>query len=204
MRLRDSLKAARLRAIRRVLAMRRPTSQVNESGLQARQESLDQIALRDARVYDIPDLAELHVTAWNDAYAPLMTGPSVEIREMQWQQAFDKPGDWFCYVLTRPDGELVGFAKGVIRGDHEIPGELNKLFLARDYQRLGLGRRLVGAVVRQFRSRGLTAMAAYVDPRNPSCGFFERLGGTWLLEPDGETNFSWYVWRDLEVLDRGA
>ena len=204
MRLRDSLKAARLRAIRRVLAMRRPTSQVNEFGVQARQESLDQFTLREARSSDIPDLAELHVTAWNDAYAPFMTGPSVEIREMQWQQAFEKPGDWFCYVLARPDGQLVGFAKGVIREDHEIPGELNKLFLARDYQRLGLGRRLVGAVVRQFRSLGLTAMAAYVDPRNPSCGFFERLGGTWLVEPDGETNFSWYVWRDLDGLDRGA
>ena len=203
MRLRDSLRAAGFRAVRRVLAQRRPTHRTNASGLRSRGESLDEFTLREARLEDIHDLAELHVTAWNDAYAPLMTGPSVEIRELQWQQAFDKPGDWFCYVLTRPDGQLVGFAKGVVRENHKIPGELNKLFLARDYQRLGLGRRLVGEVARRFRSAGLTAMAAYVDPRNPSCGFFERLGGTWLIEPDGETNFSWYVWRDLDRLDRG-
>jgi GNAT superfamily N-acetyltransferase len=102
--------------------------------------------------------------------------------------------------MTRPDGQLVGFAKGVFRRDHEIPGELNKLFLAREYQRLGLGRRLVGEVAHRFLDAGIHAMAAYVDPRNPSCGFFERIGGRWLIEPDGETNFSWYVWQDLAPL----
>ena len=45
-------------------------------------------------------------------------------------------------------------------------------------------------------------MAAYVDPRNPSCGFFERLGGRWLVEPEGYVNFSWYIWRDLLLLER--
>lgn len=200
MRLRDSLRAAGFRAFRSVLAQRRPTHKANESGVRARRESLDEFSIREARVEDIPELAELHVTTWNDAYAPIMTGPSAEIREMQWRQAFEKPGDWFCLLLVRPDQQLVGFAKGIIRHDHQIPGELNKLFLARDYQRLGFGRRLVGEVAARFRGAGIHAMAAYVDPRNPSCGFFERLGGTWLIEPSGETNFSWYVWLDLTPL----
>ncbi len=201
MRLRDSLKAYGFRTIRGALTLRRPTARDNASGLFARQESLADFTIRDARVDDISDLAELHVRAWDDAYAPLLTGPSVEIREMQWRQAFEKPGDWFGLVLTRPGGDLVGFAKGIFRRDHEIPGELNKLFLARDYQRVGLGRRLVREVARRFRGAGVTAMAAYVDPRNPSCGFFERIGGRWLIEPDGQTNFSWYVWQDLTALD---
>lgn len=202
MRLRDSLRAATFRTFRRALTFRRPTASSNEQALQARHESLDQFNLRQVRPEDIPDLAELHVTAWNDAYAPLMTGPSVEIREMQWKQAFEKPADWFCYVLTGSEGELIGFAKGVFRQDHEIPGELNKLFLARDYQRLGLGSRLVGEVARRFLAANVSSMAAYVDPRNPSCGFFERLGARWLIEPDGEVNFSWYVWDDLATLER--
>ena len=182
MSLRDSLKAAGLRTIRRALSLRRPTPQANRSGLAARQESLDEVTLRELRVEDIPDLAELHVSAWNDTYAPLMTGPSVEIREMQWRQAFEKPADWFCLVLVNSEGRIIGFAKGGFRRDHEIPGELNKLFLAREYQRLGLGRRLMGEVARRFGSAGVSSMAAYVDPRNPSCGFFEHLGGRWLIE----------------------
>jgi hypothetical protein len=66
---------------------------------------------------------------------------------------------------------------------------------------MGLGRRLVKEVTHRFRSAGINVMAAYVDPRNPSCGFFERIGGRWLIEPDGQTNFSWYVWSDLTVLE---
>jgi hypothetical protein len=59
---------------------------------------------------------------------------------------------------------------------------------------------MVQSVVQRFLQSGVTAMAAYVDPRNPSCGFFERIGGNWLIEPDGHVNFSWYVWRDLASL----
>jgi GNAT superfamily N-acetyltransferase len=131
-----------------------------------------------------------------------MTGPPVSVRAHQWHQAFERPESWFCYLLERPDGELIGFTKGVFQLGHEIPGELNKLFLTRDYQRMGLGRRLVGQVVQRFLGAGVSAMKAYVDPRNPSCGFFERLGAHRLIEPDGHVNFSWYIWHDLPVLAR--
>ena len=97
---------------------------------------------------------------------------------------------------------MIGFTKGVFRPEHEIPGELNKLFLGRDYQRMGLGRRLVGQVVQRFLTAEVSKMAAYVDHRNPSYGFFERLGDQWLIEPDGHVNFSWYVWSDLPMLAR--
>jgi ribosomal protein S18 acetylase RimI-like enzyme len=187
-----------------VLALRRPSARANTRALRARHESLEALALREALSSDIPALAALHVATWNDTYAPLMTGPAVAVREQQWRQAFERKDGWFCYVLARPDGSLIGFTKGVVRPEHEIPGELNKLFLARDYQRMGLGRRLVGRVAKRFLAAGVSAMAAYVDPSNPSCGFFERLGARWLIEPDGRVNFSWYVWTDLLELARAC
>src|SRR5215470_17352677 len=141
MTLRDTVRAVRFRAARRMLALRRPSGRANARALGARQESLDGLILRDALAGDIPALAALHVTTWNDTYAPLMTGPPVAVREQQWRQAFEQPDGWFCCVFARPDGELVGLTKGVFRPEHEIPGELNKLFLAREYQRMGLGRR---------------------------------------------------------------
>ena len=202
MTVRDSLRAAGFGTIRWMLALRRPSARANTRALRTRQESLDGLRIRDAVAGDIPLLAALHVATWNDTYAPLMTGPAVGVREQQWRQAFEHQESWFCYVVTRSDGALIGFTKGVFRPDHEIPGELNKLFLARDYQRMGLGRRLVGEVVQRFLRVGVPAMAAYVDHRNPSCGFFERLGAQWLIEPDGHVNFSWYVWKDLPALAR--
>jgi GNAT superfamily N-acetyltransferase len=185
-----------------MLALRRPSAHANTCALRARLESLEGLTLRDAVASDVPALAALHVATWNDTYAPLMTGPAVAVREQQWRQAFAQPESWFCYVVARPDGALIGFTKGAFRPEHEIPGELNKLFLAREYQRMGLGRRLVGQVVQRFLRAGVSAMAAYVDPRNPSCGFFERLGAHWLIEPNGQVNFSWYVWNDLPMLAR--
>ncbi len=200
MNVRDRARAAGFRTLRRMLALRRPSPDGNARALRDRRESLEGLILREAVAGDIPALAALHVATWNDTYAPLMTGPPAAVREQQWRQAFDRPDDWFCHLLARPDGALIGFAKGVFRPGHDIPCELNKLFLARDYQRLGLGRRLVGRAVQRFLGAGASAMAAYVDPRNPSCGFFERLGARWLIEPDGRVNFSWYVWQDLPDL----
>ena len=46
------------------------------------------------------------------------------MREQQWRQAFEQPEGWFCYVLARPDGSLIGFTNGRFRPEHEIPGEL--------------------------------------------------------------------------------
>lgn len=168
--------------------------------LRARSESLDALTMRPAVPADIAALAALHVATWNDTYAPMMTGPPLPVREQEWRRAFADPTGWFCYVLARPDDSLIGFTKGAVRPNHEIPGELNKLFLARAYQRMGLGRRLLGQVVHRFLEADVTAMAAYVDPRNPSCGFFERTGAAWLREPTGAVNFSWYVWQDLPRL----
>jgi GNAT superfamily N-acetyltransferase len=132
-----------------------------------------------------------------------MTGPPVAVREQQWRDAFaNLDGSWFAHVLERPNGQLAGFSKGIVRPNPGDPGELNKLFLDREYQRLGLGTRLLGHVVRTFLERGITSMSAYVEPRNPSCWFFENLGGTWLRE-NGRVNFSWYIWSDLQTLAEG-
>ena len=96
MTIRDTLKAAGCRTIRRVLALRRPSGRANTRALLARQESLEALTLRDAVTSDIPALAALHVATWNDTYAPLMTGPAVAVREQQWRQASLQPEGWFC------------------------------------------------------------------------------------------------------------
>ncbi|MGH9260560.1 MAG: GNAT family N-acetyltransferase, partial [Acidimicrobiales bacterium] len=124
------------------------------------------------------------------------------IREHQWREAFaSADGSWFAVVLARPNGELVGFAKGT-RSDHpEFPGQLNKVYLRRDYQRLGLGRRLVGHVVRRFVSQGVASMILFADPRNPSCAFFEALGAERVLDDAGRFQGA-YGWHDLPRLAR--
>lgn len=159
----------------------------------------DPLTIREATAADVPALAQLHVTTWNATYATmLMKGPSVEVRERQWREAFANPdGSWFCFVVENARGELVGFAKGQ-RSDHpEYGGELNKIYLLREYQGMGLGRRLVGRVARRFLEQGITSMWLFGDARNPSSAVWRALGAVKTDDDPGNGN---YGWKDLEAL----
>ena len=193
------MKRALFAAWRFVAAFHRPSKTANVRLLREKGETLESLTIRDAVAADIPALAHLHVTTWNATYAPMgMKGPSVAIREWQWREAFAKrDGSWFCLVVERPDGELVGFAKGK-RSDHpEYAGELNKIYLLREYQRIGLGRRLLGQVVRRFLSEGINSMWLFGDARNPSSRVWTALGAEKTDDDPGNGN---YGWRDLRTL----
>ena len=157
------------------------------------------LIIREATAADIPALAQLHVTTWNDTYARMgMRGPPVSVRAQQWREAFANPdGSWFCFVVENENGKLVGFAKGR-RSDHpEYGGELNKIYLLRGYQRQGLGRRLVGHIARRFLEQGITSMWLFGDVRNPSRHAWLALGAVKTDDDPGNGN---YGWRDLQRL----
>lgn len=183
------------------LARLRPTREENLRGLRERGEALEDFRFRDATKKDIRALAQLHVAAWNATYPGTENPPTVAVREWQWRNAFSKDdGSWFCIVIERPDGALVGFAKGK-RSDHpEFKGELDKIYLLPPYYRLGLGRRLMGYVARRFLAQGITSMWLIGEADNPSTAFHEALGGRNMTNADGTTNYGNFCWDDLQRL----
>ena len=190
--------------IRRLRNLRRPSAAANAARLRARGEQVASLTIRDALSTDIPALARLHVVTWNATHRRGRSGgPSYELRERQWRDAFSQAdGRWFCLVIERADGALVGFAKGSRYASVDLPGfsgELSKIYLLEEYQRLGLGRRLVGHVVRRFLSQEIESMVLFGDARNPSCACWAALGGEPLPHPDG-TFSGTYGWRDLRSL----
>jgi L-amino acid N-acyltransferase YncA len=186
--------------VRRILAgLARPSRRANARRLRERGEAVASFTIREATAADVPTLARLHVETWNATYAPLLVkGPSFEVRERQWREAFQRDdGSWFCLVVQRPDGRLVGFAKGV-RSDHpDYGGELSKIYLLREYQGVGLGRRLLGHVARRFLSQGIKSMWLCGDARNPSSRVWTALGAQKTDDDPGNGN---YGWRDLRGL----
>jgi ribosomal protein S18 acetylase RimI-like enzyme len=171
--------------------------------------------IRDAIASDVPALAHLHVRTYNETHAAeSMDGPTYAIREYQWRRAFqyrekfwfrlviDRGKPWFCFVIENQNGELVGFAKGQRYASHDQPdfsGELNKIYVLREYHRRGLGRRLVGHVARRFLSQGISSMLLFGDAHSPSNRFYEALGGAKLLAANGAFHGG-YGWRDLREL----
>jgi len=160
----------------------------------------ESFVIREATSADVANLARLHVVTFIEAHGG--PGPTFETRERQWREIFAKAdGSGFCFVAERENGELAGFARGVPYTD-ELPGydgELNKIYVLRQYHRRGLGRLLVGHVAERFLERGITSMLLFGDARSPSNGFYEHLEAERLLTERGEFHGG-YGWRDLRKL----
>jgi GNAT superfamily N-acetyltransferase len=186
-----------------VRGLRRPSKAANTRLLRERGEDIQALRIREVSAADIPALTALHVKTWTDTYWPVRNPPTSQIREQQWRKQFQRTDEsWFCFVAENQRGELVGFAQGASYAHSDLPdysGELRKIYLLREYQRLGLGRRLIGHVARRFLSQGISTMVLFGIPQNPSCAFHEALEGERLYAQNGAFDGA-YGWRDLHRL----
>lgn len=158
--------------------------------------------IREATLQDLPELARLHVKTWRDTYEGILTErelnvPTVEIRERQWRKTLaEEDNRVFCFVVENEQAALVGFASGKPHDSGDFAGQLSKIYLLHEYQRQGLGSRLMGHVARRFLACGVVSMILFAEARNPSCRFYEALGGEALPDDKGEVSGA-YGWRDL-------
>ena len=191
-------------AIKRfVMDLPRPSKAVTIRRLNKRGEKSESFIIREAESEDIPALAALHVKTWVETYWLTLRPPTFRIREWQWRDQFKKnDGSWFCFVIENSKKQLIGFAKGKKYSHSDLPefsGELNKIYLLREYQRVGLGRRLLCYVARKFLSMGIHNMVLFGVAENPSCYFHEAMGGEKLYSKKDEFHGG-YCWRDLQQL----
>jgi GNAT superfamily N-acetyltransferase len=117
------------------------------------------------------------------------------------------PNPASVFVATHGD-EVIGFAAGNMLAEPKfgLNAELTAVYLRREFQRVGLGRRLIAAVVDAQRALGATGMIVWVIAGNKAArAFYEALGAELLVEQ----SFEWdgmnlleagYGWRDLTAL----
>lgn len=144
--------------LRFVNGFKRPSRQTNIRKLHDRGETIESFVFRDATQNDVAELGKLHAITWAQTYNA--KNPNIQLRQYQWQKAFteENDGTWFCIVVVNKNNELIGFAKGIInknKDSAEKQGDLNKIYLLNDYQRIGLGTKLIGHVARRFLSIGV-------------------------------------------------
>jgi ribosomal protein S18 acetylase RimI-like enzyme len=190
------MKRAVIPIVRLLKQLRRPSSAANRRRLQARGESVAAIDIREATPADIPALAELHVATFRETHGG---GPTIALRASQYEQKFAGGGEWFCVVAVRADGALVGFAVGEPGEPSGGAGHVDKIYVRSEYQRLGLGRRLLEQVARRFVRDGRTAMTLFSQADNPSIAFFDASGGERLLNAAGGFDGG-YRWPDIRNL----
>jgi ribosomal protein S18 acetylase RimI-like enzyme len=165
--------------------------------------SIGDLVLREATIADLRPLAELHVRTFNETHlGPFGSGPSYSTREWQWREKLsESDATNFVLVLETATKELVGFIWCHPTKDNpKWAARLNKIYLLREYQRRGLGKRMVAAAVDRLLEHGLTSMALFTEVDNEqACNFYEQLDGERQLNERGDFG-GMYGWADLRKL----
>jgi ribosomal protein S18 acetylase RimI-like enzyme len=140
------------------------------------------ISIRNARPADAEAIAEVHDAAWRDAYRGIIPGRELERmiarRGPRWWQAAISRGSRL--VVLDFGGRIAGYAS---YGRNRVPampysGEIFELYLAPEFQGLGMGRRLFEAARRDLNEHGYVSTLVWALADNErALEFYTRLGG---------------------------
>ena len=166
--------------------------------------------IRKAELKDAVGIAKVHVDGWRTTYKGIVPDTyldnlSYENREQMWMSGIEQDN---VYIAEDEDGRIVGFASGgkerTGKYDRYV-GELYAIYLLEGQQGKGLGRKLVQTVVDDLKEKKLNSMLIWALKENPTCRFYEMLGGKQIdtaeIEIEGKKlSEIAYGWDDLAEL----
>jgi ribosomal protein S18 acetylase RimI-like enzyme len=142
--------------------------------------------VRPADISDAAAIARVHVASWRSTYRGLLSDDFLSSLDEagyaeRWGRILAEPTSRIYVAADGPD--VVGFASGGREraGESGYEGELYAIYVMKESQARGHGRRLVQAVVSGLRELGLRDMIVWVLRDNASARrFYERLGGVYV------------------------
>jgi GNAT superfamily N-acetyltransferase len=169
--------------------------------------------LRPAAAADAPAIAKVRVDAWRITYKGLipetyLAAMKIEDSTALWTRVLSAPPNQTNTFVALVNGAVVGFASGLMLAEpkHGFDAELSAVYLQREAQRAGIGRRLVGRIAAAQRAQGATGLIVWVIAGNKGArAFYESLGAELIVEQP----FNWdgmdlieagYGWCDLAPL----
>ncbi|GGK34681.1 GNAT family N-acetyltransferase [Salinarimonas ramus] len=138
--------------------------------------------IRHAKPADAGAISRVFDAAWREAYGGIIPGVALE-------RMIQRRGPrWWAFSLRRGrplavldvGKKIVGYASYGRCRDRALPaeGEVDELYLAPEYQGVGLGRRLFRAVLNDLDHRGARSVAVWSLSQNErACAFYEHMGG---------------------------
>jgi GNAT superfamily N-acetyltransferase len=171
------------------------------------------IVIRRAAPRDAEAIARVRIDGWRTSYrglipAAYLDGMQVDASTALWDKVLAAGPNSASVFVTSHGDEVIGFAAGSLLAEPKfgLNAELTAVYLRREFQRVGLGRRLIAAVVDAQRALGAAGMIVWVIAANkPARAFYEALGAELLVEQayqwDGmDLLEAAYGWRDLDAL----
>ena len=146
------------------------------------------IDVRPARGQDAPDLADVYAAAWREAYSGII--PAITLERM----IVRRSAPWWRDTMRRRTilvlevgGAVAGYATLAPAPGRAKPGaaEIQELYLAPEYQGIGLGLRLFAAALKAIRAKGYTRVLVRALAENDRANaFYARHGGRLAAKSD--------------------
>lgn len=160
--------------------------------------------IRPATPDDAPAIAEVRVDAWRSTYRGMipdayLAAMKVEESTALWDKVLTAAPNTTNTFVAEVAGQVVGFASGHMLPEprHGMNAELGAVYLVRDMQRAGLGRRLVAAVAAAQQAHGANGLIVWVIAGNkPARAFYEALGANLLIEQP-------FDWDGMDLIEAG-
>lgn len=100
-----------------------------------------------------------------------------------WERTFAAENPVFVAAVGE---EIFGFASGGATRVEGYDAEVSTLYLLKSAHGHGAGRALFTTLLEALRERSSTSVIVWVLADNPTCGFYERMGGVKTLEQNIE------------------
>ena len=145
--------------------------------------SIDGITFREATVADCEEVARVHVLAWQGSFRGVV--PQAFLDRMSAVQRAEAFSEGFSapfyrmYVAEAADRGIIGFADfGEPRGEIEgYDGELYSIYILPEFQRRGIGQKLVELGAQFLLANGRRSMYLLTLEASPYRRFYDKLGG---------------------------
>ena len=140
--------------------------------------------IREANRKDLFSIAKVQVDSNRSTYKGIipeeyLNSLSYESKEKYWdERLFSENSKEFMYVAEASDAGIVGFASASLVRTHDLfERELYKIYILKEFQRKGIGKLLIKAVIRKFAEDNVKSVILWTLKDNPSRLFYEHLGG---------------------------
>ena len=141
--------------------------------------------VRRARLEDAHAIASVWAESWRDAYRGIVPDTYLDsINVERWadrqRRYMGEPNGAAAAFVAEVDGCIAGWTSSGLNRDPSLPfaGELYTLYISPDYQRRGIGRRLMGVAANHLVEAGMASMLLWVLADNWNARrFYEAAGG---------------------------
>jgi GNAT superfamily N-acetyltransferase len=171
------------------------------------------ISIRRATVDDAAAIARVRIDCWRITYRGLIPNAYLDAMQLDdstalWQRVLSAGKNTTSVFVADNDGDVIGFAAANMLQEprYDVDAELSAAYVRPEFQRGGVGRRLVAAVADAQREHGARGLIVWVIAGNKGArAFYEQLGAALQVEQP----FEWdgmplveagYVFADLDAL----